>query len=124
MSYAVAKLKDLVIPNGTSVSNILLAREAYEDAIRMLVTGEAVADGAITYTLDVTDDAEPTAGGVWRTLQILNGAALADFPLPNANTKTCALPIEALASTGMRAHSSAPVTADRTFGSAKQYLIV
>lgn len=124
MSYAVAKLKDLVIPNGTSVSNILLAREVYEDAIRMLVTGEAVADGVITYTLDVTDDSEPTAGGVWRTLQILNGAVLADFPLPNVNTKTCGLPIEALASTGMRVHSSAPVTADRTFGAAKQYLIV
>lgn len=124
MARACAKLKDLVIPNGAAVSNIILAREVYEDADVLLLTGEAVADGALTYTIDVTDDIEPSAGGVWRTFQIVNGAALADWPAPNVNTKAAAIPRDALASTGLRVHASGNVTADRTFGLSKQYLIV
>lgn len=123
MSYAVAKVKDFVIPNGAAVSNIILASEGYEDAVRLLLTSETAIDGALTYTVDVTDDAVPTAGGSWKTLQILNGAVLADFPLPTTNTKACGLPIEANASTGLRVHASGNVTADRTFGLSKQYLI-
>lgn len=123
MASATSKVKDFVILNGTAVSNIILANEGYEDAIRLLITSETAVDGALTYTVDVTDDAIPTAGGSWKTLQILNGAALADFPLPTTNTKACGLPIEALASTGLRVHASGNVTADRTFGLSKQYLI-
>lgn len=113
---AVAKLKDLVVPNGTNVSNILKAREIYEDAITVGLTGENVTDGALTYTVEVTDDLEPAAGGVWSTLQ----EAGADYA-PPLQGKAKRLPLEALAYTGIRIKSSGNVTADRTFGASKQY---
>lgn len=121
MATACAKLKDLVVLNGASVSNIWLAREVYEDAVRVLMTCES-ADVA-TFTLEVTDDAEPSAAGSWKTYQELNGAVLADFVIPNVATKAWALPQGALASTGIRLKASGNVTADRTYGASKQYNI-
>ena len=116
MSTASNKLADLVIPNGTNVSNIWKAREVYEDANEVLLLAVNVTDGAITYTVEVTDDFEPTAGGFWSTLQ----EAGADFAPPLAG-KSKALPRVALGSTGIRIKSSANVTADRTWGASKQY---
>lgn len=121
MAYAVAKLKDLVVPNGTAVSNFWVAGEVYEDAVNVLMTCES-ADVA-TFTLEVTDDAVPTAGGTWKTYQELNGAVLADFVVPNVATKAWKVPQGALASTGLRLRASGNVTADRTYGGSKQYLI-
>jgi len=115
------KLADLVIPSGTSVSNIWTAREVYGDAERVLLAGEDVVDGVITYTVEVTDDITPAASGTWRTFQILNGATLADFVPSNLNTKAFGLPQDALAATGIRIKSSANVTANRIFGASKQY---
>lgn len=122
MAKACAKLKDLVVPNGTSVSNIWLAREVYEDAESVLMTCES-ADAA-TFTLEVTDDAEPSIGGTWRTFQILNGATLANFVVPNTATVAWGLPKDALGATGIRLKASGNVTADRTYGASKQYNII
>lgn len=119
---ACAKLKDLVIPNGTNVSNIWLAKEVYEDALSVLLTGESVTDAGITYTVEVTDDANPVAGSTWSTYQILNGAALANFVPTPTNGSGFNLPQGALASTGIRIKASGNVTADRTFGASKQYI--
>jgi len=116
------KLADLVIPNGQALSNIWTAREVYGDAEVVGVTSETAVDGALTYTVDVTDDVTPSAAGTWSTLQILNGAVLADFQLPTVIGKACRLPLEALAFTGIRIHASGNVTATRTFGASKQYI--
>lgn len=124
MARACAKLKDLVIPNGAAVSNIWTAREVYEDADQVILTSETAVDGALTYTLEVTDDANPVTGSAWSTYQILNGAALADFALPTVINKACAIPVGALGATGMRIKASGNVTADRTFGASKQHLII
>jgi len=121
MANACARVLDLLVPNGTSVSNILIAREAYEDAINLTLSCKS-ADAA-TFTLEVTDDAVPSAGGSWRTYQILNGAVLADYPVTNVATKAQTIPQGALASTGLRLKASGNVTADRTYGVAKQYAI-
>lgn len=121
MSTACAKLKDLIVPNGTAVSNFWVAAEVYEDAVNILMTCES-ADVA-TFTLEVTDDAVPSAGGSWKTYQELNGAVLANFVIPNTATVAWKIPQGALASTGMRLRASGNVTADRTYGASKQYLI-
>jgi len=116
MSTASNKLANLVIPSGTNVSNIWKAREVYEDAVSVFLTGENVTDGVITYTVEVTDDFEPSASGTWSTLQ----DAGADYA-PALQGKAKALPQVALAATGIRIKSSANVTADRTWGATKQY---
>jgi hypothetical protein len=115
---ATVKLTDFVIPNGTSISNILPARSSYEDAQLILLTGENVADGAITYTLEVTDDPEPSVASAWFTLQDTGG----DF-VPPLQGKAKAAPLAALSATGLRIKSSANVTASRTFGASKQYFM-
>lgn len=121
MARSSVKLKDLVIPNGAAVSNILKASDAYGDAEHVMLTCENVNDGAITYSVDVTDDPEPSATGTWRTFQVFVGASPNDLALPNANTKAVTLPEGILAATGFRIHASGNVTADRTFGASKQY---
>lgn len=117
MFTATAKLVNLVIPNTTNVSNIIKAITAYEDAQILMLTGENVTDGAITYTVEVTDDFEPSAGGTWSTLQ----DAGVDV-VPPLQGKAKSLPFSALGATGFRLKSSAPVTADRTWGASKQYI--
>lgn len=113
---ATVKLANLVVPTGTNVSNIWKSREIYDDAIFVLLTGENPTDGVITYTVEVTDDLEPSAAGTWSTLV----DAGADFA-PPLQGKAKALPLHALAATGIRIKSSANVTADRIFGASKQY---
>lgn len=117
MALAQAKMPDLKIPNGTNVSNIWKARELYEDAEDLELLADVVTDGAITYTVEITSDFEPTAAGFWATLQ----DAGADFAPPLAG-KAKKLPTEALAASGIRIKASAPVTADRNWRAAKQYL--
>lgn len=120
---ATAKLKDLVILNGAAVSNFWRADEVYADADNIMITRESAVDGALTFTLEVTDDAVPSAAGTWSTYQILNGAALADFAVPTVAAKAFAVPMGALAATGIRIRASGNVTADRTFGASKQYVV-
>lgn len=124
-SFATSKIGDLVVPNGTSVSNVLPATIGYEDAVNIMLHAITVADGAITYTLEVCGDADPlAAGAVFRTLQILNGAVLADLAIPNTDTKSMILPYGTSAATGIRIKASGNVTANRTFRLSKQYQLV
>lgn len=124
-SLATSKIGDLVIPNGTAVSNILPANVGYEDAVNIMIHAINATDGALTYTLDVCGDADPlSAGAVFRTLQVLNGAVLADFPVPNVSTKSAILPWGTAGATGFRVRASANVAADRTFRLSKQYQLV
>ena len=117
---AVSKVGDFLIANGTSVSNIIIAAGGYEDAENLLVTSIDMADVA-TFTLEVTSDPNPAAGSIWRTFQVLNGAVLADFVIPNTSTKGYLLPWGVAAATGMRVKASGNVTADRTLRLSKQY---
>jgi len=79
-------------------------------------------DGVLTYTLEVSTDADPTAAGAtFRTFQILNGAVLADFVLCNVDTKGYLLPWGVASFTGLRIRASAAVTAIRTLRLSKQY---
>lgn len=116
MPLRTVKVADLVIPNGSNISNIFTAREVYEDAEQLVATGENVTDGALTYTWEGTDDAAPTAGGTWSTL-VDAGADAA----PALQGKAKLLPYQGLALTGLRIKSSSNVTANRTWGSSKQY---
>lgn len=115
-----AKVGDFLIASGTSVSNIITAREGYEDAYFLGVTSIDMGDAA-TFTLEVTSDPNPVAGSVWRTFQILNGATLADFVIPNTSTKGYGLPREVVSFTGLRIKASGNVSADRTLRLSKQY---
>lgn len=120
---ATAKLVDLVIANGGTTSNFWRADEVYADADNILITRETAVDGALTFTLEVTDDAIPSAAGTWSTYQILNGAALADFAVPTVAAKAFAVPMGALAATGIRIKASGVVTGAKTFGASKQYVV-
>jgi hypothetical protein len=116
MALNAAKLPDLIIPSGTNVSNIWKAREIYEDAEDIELLADSVVDGVITYTLEITNDFEPSAGGFWATLQ----DAAADVA-PPLTGKSKALPREALSATGIRVKSSANVTANRNWRASKRY---
>jgi len=117
MSSGTVKLQDLLILNTAVVSNIWTARGVYEDAEDVILTGENVTDGVLTYTLEVTDDLDPTAASPWSTLQ----DAGADF-VPPLQGKSKAIPRAALAATGIRARISAAATANRNFGASKRYV--
>jgi len=118
---AVAKIGDLVVPNGQSVSNVIAAAGGYEDAENIIAENIDMAD-ATTFTLETTSDADPLAAtAVFRTFQILNGAALADFVIPNNATKSYLLPWGLAASTGIRIKALVAVSAARTVRLSKQY---
>lgn len=118
---AVAKIGDFVIPNGTAVSNVIAAAGGYEDAENIIAESIDMAD-ATTFTLETTSDADPlAAGAVFRTFQILNGAALADFVVPNNATKSYLLPWGVASCTGMRIKALVNVSANRTLRLSKQY---
>lgn len=112
---ATVKVADLTIPNTASVSNVLKAREAYEDAEELTLYAPA-ALGAATYTIEVTDDPD-VAAPVWRTFQ--EGTTPADAAPPLAAK---ARAYAALAATmGVRIKSSIAEVADRTWKVSKQY---
>ncbi len=119
---AVAKIGDFVIPNGAAVSNIIAAREGYEDAENIIAESIDMGDVA-TFTLETTSDADPLAatGVTWRTFQILNGATLADFVIPNNATKSYLLPWGVASATGLRIKASGNVTAIRTLRLSKLF---
>ena len=60
---------DLTIPINTDVSNIIKAREVYDDAASISLLAPATLDG-VTFTLQVTDDFDATTSSTWRTLQV------------------------------------------------------
>lgn len=72
MSLMMQNMPDLVIPVNTADSNIML-RNAFEDAVTILIFGPATITGGGTPVIQVTYDETPTAGGNWVTLQ--KGAA-------------------------------------------------
>jgi len=111
------KLKELRILSGTAVSNVIRAREQYEDASIIALFGDDVTDGVITYTLEVTNDAEPAAPTFY-TLQIGDPAADAVPPLQDK----AKVFVELCAVAGFRIKASANVTADRFWQATKQYL--
>ena len=118
---AVAKIGDLVIPNGQTVSNIITAAGGYEDAENIIAENIDMAD-ATTFTLETTSDADPlAAGATFRTFQILNGATLADFVIPNNATKSYLLPWGLASATGIRIKAVVGVSANRTLRLSKQF---
>lgn len=117
---AVAKVADFVIGIGTAVSNIITAAGGYEDAENLIVTSIDMADAA-TFTLEVTTDAVADVNATWRTFQVLNGAVLADFVIPNTSTKGYLLPWGVASATGLRVKASGNVSANRTLRLSKQY---
>jgi len=68
-----ARCPDLVIPNTTSDSNVLKAREVFEDADVITLYGLLTTDGAITYTIQVTNniDAAAPTFSLFKTLLLL-----------------------------------------------------
>ncbi|SRR5258705_13634669 len=106
-----SKLEDLLIPNGTNVSNNI----RIEDAEALLVIADSVTDGVLTYTFEVTTDISslgaPAAGAVFATLQ---NATPADVVPPLAG-KARSLIDEIKGCIYIRIKSSANVTANRNW---------
>jgi hypothetical protein len=107
MSLMTARLFPITILNGAINSNVLKAREAYEDALFIVLYAPAVLD-AFTFTIEVTADPE-VAAPVFVTLQ--QGTTPADAAPPLA-VKARAYG-EIPGAMGFRIHSSAAVAADR-----------
>lgn len=112
---ASVKVADLTILNTASVSNVLKAREAYEDAEELMLYAPA-ALGAATYTIEVTDDPD-AAAPVFRTYQ--QGDTPTDVAPPVAGK---ARTYVGLASAmGIRLKSSIAEVADRVWKVSKQF---
>lgn len=63
------KIKNLTVPSGSNVSNIMDANGFYDGAYGIMIYAPAALPEAAG-TIEVTDDAAPTAAGsTWRTLQ-------------------------------------------------------
>lgn len=113
------RIPDLVIPNGTNVSNILNSL-AFNDADGIMLYGLLTTDGVITYSLEVNPDARAVAGSAgWATLQIGDPAGDAVPPLQGK----ARFYSELAAAMAFRIKSSAPVTADRTWNANKNAFI-
>jgi len=117
-----ARCPDLVIPNGLSDSNILKAREVFEDAEAIMLYGLNVTDGVITFTIQITNNID-AAAPTFFTLQTPPGAP-ADIAPPlqgKAFTLTRGEAAAMFAADAFKIHSSAPVTAIRTWNVSKQF---
>lgn len=98
----------ITIPNGAAVSNILLARGNYGSADIISMFGPAALD-AHTFVIELTYDANPSAGGNWCHWN--NGTS--DIAPPGANV-SISYPLPA--ATGMRIHDiTGSVAAARTW---------
>ncbi len=121
MAKATARIKDITIPSGTAVSQWLKAREVSGDGDVIMLYGENNTDGVITYTLEVTPDAD-AASPLVNTYTIpddSDSAAVADA-VPPAQGKARAY--KGLGSAGaFRIKASANVTADRRWNVTKQW---
>lgn len=111
-------LPDLVIPNGTQVSNILQADRQYSDADGITLHAPTALD-ATTFTIQVSNDRNATVSSTWRTLQIGDPAADASPPLAGRSRYYQDLSYFA----AFRLASSAPVAADRTWNAEKNYAV-
>lgn len=120
-TLAVARIGKITIPNGTAVSNVIKARECYEDAEEILLEGPAALD-AHTYVLEVTDDADAIFGAtVWRAFQ--SGSPAADVA-PPAAAKSIAYASGLLSADAFRIRdTSGNVAADRIWIATKQYRV-
>lgn len=113
MSFSgVARISpDLTIPSGAAVSNVLNAKQHYEDAAAIVIQSPATLD-ALTFKIEVSID-----GVTYVDYQ--EGATLADVPMPAADNGIaldllCAWPYFRLAASGN-------VAADRVFMVAKHF---
>lgn len=80
-------MMDLIIPDGQTLSNIILAREQYADADSIGMIAPLTITGGGTITIEVSDDERATAASIWRTLQIGDPYADANPP-PAAKART------------------------------------
>lgn len=113
MAYSITRCADIVIPNGTADSNVIKAREVYDDAILLMLVGPTVLD-AHTYVIQVCDDPD-AAVPVWSNWN--NGTS--DIAPPAASKATT---YPGLAGRGFRIHdSTGNVAADRTWNLYKQH---
>jgi len=119
MARSCSPLKDLVIPNGTAVSNILLAKEQYADADAVGIMTPATID-AVAFTVEVSNDPAATAASTWFTLQI-GSDTLADSSVATASKARVFYEIPVFAAFRIKAASN--VAADRTFKANKTYLL-
>lgn len=113
MSLMTARLFPITILNGAANSNVLKAREVYEDALFIILYAPAALD-AFTFTIEVTADPE-AAAPVFVTLQ--QGTTPADAAPPLAGKARAYGEIPA--AMGFRIHSSSNVAADRVWLASK-----
>lgn len=118
----VAKGPDVKILNGQVNSNVIKAREVYEDADSLVLYGELVTDGAITYKIQATHDPD-AAAPVWADLKDAAGAAVALPIQGEARIYGYGGGAMLMATGGLRVVASAPVTADRFWHMTKHYEI-
>lgn len=107
MSLCIQNMPDLVIPDASPDSNIIL-KNAFEDAWSIMIYGPATITGGGTPVIQITADAVPTAGGTWVTLV----RAAADVTPPVANKGKAIGDDNGMipACTGFRIHGTANFT--------------
>lgn len=112
------RIPNVVIPNGAAVSNIVKCI-GFNDADGIMLYGLLTTDGALTYTIEVSPEAEATAASAWMTLQIGDPAGDAAPPLQGK----ARFYSEIAAAMSFRIKASGNVTADRTWNASKNAFI-
>ena len=113
MSFlGITKCADVTISNGGTTSNVVKAREVFQDADTITLFAPAVLD-AVTFTIEGTDDPD-AAAPTWTTLY---DGANDVLPPPAGKHSVYACPTFQ----GFRIKASGPVAADRTWRMSKAF---
>jgi hypothetical protein len=117
-SSFITALPDLVIADGATDSNVLIARLTYEDALAIVLHGRSVPDAGPTYTIQVSHD--PEAGTpAWETLRQGDPAALLSAAPPNNGFARGYIELPWFA--GFRIHADGAVTGIQTWKASKAW---
>lgn len=118
MSDSYASLPDLVIPNGTNVSNVLPGVYTYHDAKEIVLYGSDAGGYPETYTLEINQDQNATnATSGWVTANDL-GADLT----PPAAGKSKAFGEAVVAAGSLRLKAGVAVAGNRTWKANKKWM--
>jgi hypothetical protein len=112
-----SRLPNLTIPSGQNVSNILRSNVAFEDAV-FIVIYSPVAMDALTFTLQVTDNADNPVV-IFNTFQL--GDTPTDANLPAAGKARAYLELQGC--DAIRIMSSAPVASDHVWRVTKHFRV-
>ena len=120
MPFFQSRLPDIIIPNGKNVSQVLKARETFEDAEYVILYGISVTDPGITYLVQVCPNID-AAVPVWYTS--VNGPGGAQIAPPDEGFAFSLSRASAavMATDAMRILASGNVRADRSWGITKQW---